>query len=57
MKIEKDEADPDDSPIFADITTSIIAIHIEATLDHNTEIDATTTGAVHNDLTQPTEGP
>ena len=31
-------------------------IHIEATLDHNTGIDATTTGAAHNDLTQLTEG-
>ena len=30
-------------------------IHIEVTLDHNTRIDATTTGAVHDDLTQPKE--
>ena len=30
-------------------------IHIEAALDCNTEIDATTTGAVQVDLTQPTE--
>ena len=30
-------------------------IHIETTLDHNTGIDATTTGAAHDDLTQPTE--
>ena len=30
-------------------------IHIKATLDHNTGIDTTTTGAVHNNLTQPTE--
>ena len=30
-------------------------IHLEATLDHSTRIDAATTGAAHNDLTQPTE--
>ena len=30
-------------------------IHIEATLDHNTWIEAATSGAVHDDLTQPTE--
>ena len=30
-------------------------INIEATLDHNTGIDAATTGAVYDDLLQPTE--
>ena len=55
MKIETDEANLDHSPIFADITAQVIVIHIEATLDHNTEVDVTTTGAVHDDLTQPTE--
>ena len=55
MKIETDEADPDHSLILGDITAQVITIHIEAALDQNTEIDATTTGTVHNDLTQPTE--
>ena len=55
MKIETEKANPDHSPIFADITTQVIAIYIEATLDCNTGIDAATTGAVHNDLSQPTE--
>ena len=32
-----------------------MAIHIEAALDHNTKIDTTTTGAVHDNLTQSTE--
>ena len=35
--------------------TWVIAIHIKTTLDHNTEIETTTTGAVYDDLTQPTE--
>ena len=30
-------------------------IHIEATLDHKTGIDAATTEATHHDLPQPTE--
>ena len=30
-------------------------IHIKAAQDHNTQIDTTTTGAVHDDLTQSTE--
>ena len=30
-------------------------ICIKATLDHNTRIDAATTEAVHDDLTQPAE--
>ena len=29
-------------------------IHIETALDHNTRIDAATTEAAHNNLTQPT---
>ena len=55
MKIETDKVDPDHSPIFEDIAAQVIAIYIEAILYCNTGIDATTTGAVHNDLTQPTE--
>ena len=51
----EDEADPDHSPHFTDITAHVTVIHTEATLDCNTEIDATTTGAVHDDLIQPTE--
>ena len=55
MKIETDEADPDHSPILADITAPVIMFDIEAILDCKTEIDATTTGAVHYNLTQLTE--
>ena len=55
VKTETDEANQDHSPIFVDITAQVITIHIEATLGHNTEIDATTTGAVHDDLAQFTE--
>ena len=55
MRIETDKADPEHSLNLGDITAQVIATHIEATLDCNTEIDATTTGTVHNDLTQPTE--
>ena len=55
VKIETDKANPDHSLILGDITARVIMIHIEATLDHNTGIDAATTGAVHDDLIQPTE--
>ena len=55
MKIETNKADPHHSLILGDIAALIIAIHIEATLDCNTEIDTTTAGAVYDDLTQPTE--
>ena len=55
MKIEIVEASPDHSPIFKDIAARVIAIPIEATLDHNTGIDAATTGADHDDLTQHIE--
>ena len=30
-------------------------LHIEATLDHNTGIDGTTTGSLYHDLPQPRE--
>ena len=53
--IETDKANPDHSPTFEDIATQVITTDIEATLDHNTRIDTTTTGAVYDDLTQPTE--
>ena len=46
------EANPDHSPTIKDIAAWVI---IEATLDHNTGIDAPTTEAAHDDLTQPTE--
>ena len=55
MKNEAGEADPDHSPTTDDITIWVIVIHIEATLDHNTGIDASTTEVVHNDLVQPLE--
>ena len=55
MKMEIDKANQDHSPICADITFWVIVIHIEAALDCNTGRDAATTGAVHNDLSQPTE--
>ena len=55
MKIETDKAGPDLSPILEDIAAQVIKIHIEATLDHNTGIDAATTGVVHNNLIKPTE--
>ena len=44
--------DPDHSPTTEDITAGVI---IEAALDHNTRIDAATTEAAHDNLTQPTE--
>ena len=55
IKIETGKANPDHSPTFEDIAAQVITIHIETTLDHNTRIDTTTTGATHDDLTQPTE--
>ena len=55
VKIETDKANPDHSLILGDITVKVIPIHIEASLDCSTEIDATTTGAIHSDLIQPTE--
>ena len=55
MKIETGKADPDHSSTIKDITARFIMIHIEATLDHNTRIDAATAGAGHDNLAQPTE--
>ena len=55
MRIETGKADPDHSPTTEGITAHVIAICIEAALDHNTGIDAANTGAAHKDLTQPTE--
>ena len=57
MRVEIDEADPDNSSILEDITTQVIVIHIEATLDHNTGIDTATTGAVHDDLVHIADHP
>ena len=45
MMIETGEANPDHSPTFKDITAQVIVNHIEATLDQNSRIDATWTGA------------
>ena len=55
MKIETGKANPDYSPTFNDITAQVIRIHIEAALDHNTGIDAATTGTAHDNLTQSIE--
>ena len=53
--IKTGKANPDHSPTTKDITAQVIMIHIEGTLDHNTEIDAATTEVSHDNLTQPTE--
>ena len=55
MKIKPGKSDPDHSPTIKHITAQVITIYREATLDYNTGIDAATTGAAHDDLTQPTE--
>ena len=55
MKIETCKADPDHILTTEGITGQVIPIPIEATLDHNTGIDAATIGAAHYDLTQSTE--
>ena len=55
MNTETGKADPDHSLIFKDITAQAIAIHIEATLDHNTEIEAAITEATHDNLIPTTE--
>ena len=54
MKIKTGEADPDHSPTTEDIAGQVIMIHIKATLDHNTRIDAATTEAAYDNHTQPT---
>ena len=55
MKVETSKANPDYSPTFIDITAQVFLIHIEATLNHNARVDATTTAAAHDYFTQPTE--
>ena len=55
MKTETGKANPDHSLIFEDITAQAIMIHIEATLDHDTEIDAAIAEAAHDNLTPSTE--
>ena len=55
MKIKTGAADQDHSLATEDITAWVITICWEATLDHNTEIDAATTEVAHDDLIQPTE--
>ena len=54
MKIETGKANPDYNSTFKEVTAQVIMIHIEATLDNSTGIDAATTGAAHDDVTQPT---
>ena len=54
VKTETSKANPDHSLIFKDITAQAIVIHIEATLDHGTEIDAAITEASHDNLTPTT---
>ena len=55
MMIETDQADLDHGLTFDDITAQVIMIPIEAALDHNSGIDAATTGAAHDNLTPPIE--
>ena len=55
MMIDTGKADPYHSSTFEDITAWVIVIFIEAILDHNPVIYTATTGAAHNDLTQPTD--
>ena len=55
MKIETVKANPGHSPTIKDIVAQVIMIHVEVTLDHSTRMDTATTGAAHDDLTQPTE--
>ena len=55
MKTETGKADPDHSHTFANITAEVIMIPTEAALDHNTRIDATTSGAAHNNCAPPIE--
>ena len=53
--IETDKVNPDCTLTTENITAQVIVIPIEAALDHNTRIDAATTGAVHDNLTPPIE--
>ena len=55
MKTKTGEADPDYNLILKDIALQVIAIHTEAIQGHNTGINATTTGAVHDDHAPPIE--
>ena len=53
MTIETDKINPDHLLNTESITAQVILIPIEAALYHNTGIDAATTEAACNDLTQP----
>ena len=55
VKTETGEANPDHNLIFKSITAPVIMIPTEAIQGHNTRIDATTIGAVHNDHAPPIE--
>ena len=56
MKIETGEANPDHRLILGDIAVQVIMICTEATLGHNTGINAATTEIAHDDPTHATEG-
>ena len=55
MTIEKDKVNPDHILTTESIRAQVTMIPIEATLDHNTGIDAATRGAAHNNLPPPIE--
>ena len=52
---ETGKANPDHSHTFTNIAAWVIVIPTEAALDHNTRIDAATTGAAHSDHASPIE--
>ena len=55
MKIETGKANPDHTSTTKDIAVQVIAICIEAALDHINGIDAATTEAAYNNFAHPTE--
>ena len=55
VKTETGKANPNHSLIFKDITAQAITIHIEATLDCDTKIDAAIVGAAQDDHAPPIE--
>ena len=50
---DRDKDDPDHIFTTEIIAAQVTAIPIEATPDHNTGVDAATTGAAHDNLTPP----
>ena len=55
MMIGTDKAKQDHSLTFEGTAAQVIMIPVEAAVDHNTGIDAVTTGAAHDNLTPPIE--